>query len=202
MTLLLCRHLLTAAIGPFAIATSVFAADAEPELLDTSQYFHSDSRQTTLRGRVTGVFRDDVDAAFVFIALNCAGRRKYAYACSKDADRLLERLDALHGRDVAITGVEMPSRDRVVVSSMVLIRSLADIRIEDDTETDPFNVPDVAGRLRRRTNLPRHPRARHAERLTRAGPKAGSCFATAPANRASWSSATGSHRQGKASSSR
>ena len=145
MTLLLCRHLLTAAIGPFAIATSVFAADAEPELLDTSQYFHSDSRQTTLRGRVTGVFRDDVDAAFVFIALNCAGRRKYAYACSKDADRLLERLDALHGRDVAITGVEMPSRDRVVVSSMVLIRSLADIRIEDDTEADPFNVPDVAG---------------------------------------------------------
>ena len=135
---------MTAAVGLFAIAPSVFAADAEPELLDTSRYFHRSYRLTTLRGRVTGVFRDDVDAAFVFVALNCAGRREYAYACSKDADRLLERLAALHGRDVTITGVETPASDRVVVGHMVLIRSLADISTADENMPDPFNVADLA----------------------------------------------------------
>ena len=144
MTFLFGKHLLSAVVGLLAFAPPTFAADAEPELVDLSRHYRGDHDETTLRGRVTGVFQDDVDAAFVFVVLNCTGRCEYAFACSKDTDLLLGRLGALHGRDVSITGLDIPIRNRATTSRMVLIRSLGDIRPLDEKIVNPFDAPDLS----------------------------------------------------------
>lgn len=104
----------------------------------------------TAEGRLAGAYRDDVDAAFVFLVLERNGGFTYAYIQidndqTEDAASVLKELQPFIGRTIAVTGRETTPTiaNRVITKRQIAVSSLADIQVTSDVASDQFNVPSL-----------------------------------------------------------
>ena len=99
----------------------------------------------TAEGRLAGAYQDDVDGAFVFLALERGGGFTYAYITTNDTASVLKDLQPLVGRTIAVTGHEniLTIKNRAVMRRQIVVSSLADIQIASDKNSDPFAIPSL-----------------------------------------------------------
>lgn len=102
----------------------------------------------TLQGRVSDVFRDDVDDEFAFIELDCDGKSVYACHRCADAASAMKTLQGLLGCAVSVHGhfldVVDNKANRKLLRKLLTIDSLGDISVVKPPARGPFDVPDLS----------------------------------------------------------
>ena len=99
----------------------------------------------TAEGRLAGAYQDDVDTRFVFLVLERGGSFTYAYIMTNDTASVIGDIQPLVGRTITVTGHENTPTiiNRAVTKRQISVSSLANIRVSDDKDSDPFNVPSL-----------------------------------------------------------
>ena len=128
------KHLLSLLPSSFLALVATLAAFADAEM-----------SFVTAEGRLAGAYQDNVDAAFVCLVLERAGKFNYAFIKTNDTASVLKGLQPLVGRHVTVSGRErIPhALNRAVTKRQIMIQSLADIRIASGATGDPFDAPPI-----------------------------------------------------------
>lgn len=101
----------------------------------------------TLQGRVSDVFRDDVDDEFAFIELDCDGKNVYACHRSADGSATAKTLQELLGCAVSVRGYVLDVVDckanRRLLRKLLTVDSLDDITVIARPSRGSFDVPNL-----------------------------------------------------------